>query len=63
MATKPIGERIRDERKRRRMTQSDLGDCLRVAGNTVARWERGEMEPLGLYRLAVERWLSEEVSA
>jgi transcriptional regulator with XRE-family HTH domain len=29
------------------MTQAELGRALGVAGNTIARWERGERRPPG----------------
>lgn len=55
--SKKIGDRLRDERKRRKLTQDEAAEQLRVAPNTVARWERGEMEPTGLYLDVVLRWL------
>ncbi len=60
MGTK-IAEKIRAERVRRGMTQADLGERLRVAANTVARWERDEMEPTGLYLDSILKWLSEDL--
>lgn len=37
--------RLRKLRERRRMNQKALGECCGVSKNTVARWERGEVEP------------------
>ena len=39
---------IRDIRDALGLTQVELGRILDVSGNTVARWERGEMEPPGI---------------
>ncbi len=38
------GTELRDRRTRLRMTQAILGEALSVSGNTIARWERGELE-------------------
>ena len=43
--TKP--QQIRAIRGALGLTQAELGRILGVAGNTVARWERGEREPPG----------------
>jgi transcriptional regulator with XRE-family HTH domain len=37
------GVRLRTERKRLGLSQAKLADALGVTANTVARWERGEM--------------------
>lgn len=37
--------RLRKLRERRRMNQKALGECCGVSKNTVARWERGEVDP------------------
>jgi transcriptional regulator with XRE-family HTH domain len=37
------GTQLRSERKRLELTQAKLADALGVTANTVARWERGEM--------------------
>jgi transcriptional regulator with XRE-family HTH domain len=55
--TQTIGQRIRARRKAAGLTQGDVARKLGVPLNTLARWERGEMEPKGLYLVAVERWL------
>ena len=38
-----IGIELRKERKRLGLSQAKLADALGVTANTVARWERGEM--------------------
>ena len=42
-----IGERIRELRKERGISQKELGEKLGVANTTVSIWERGEREPEG----------------
>lgn len=34
---------LRDFRQRLRLTQATFADCIGVTANTVARWERGEI--------------------
>jgi len=44
------GKELSKIRRQLRWTQSQLADAVGVAGNTVARWERGELgisEPVG----------------
>ena len=36
------GKELRAIRTKLRWTQMDMAKALKVAGNTVARWERGE---------------------
>jgi transcriptional regulator with XRE-family HTH domain len=36
-----LGRVLRDERKRRGMTQADVGVIVEVTGAAVSRWERG----------------------
>lgn len=40
-----LGERIRNERLRRRLLQREIADLLGVTGSTVNNWERGRTEP------------------
>ena len=40
-----IGERIRQARKERKYTQSELARLLKVATTTVASWEQGRNTP------------------
>lgn len=35
------GELIRDARKKKNYTQSELGDMLGVSNKAVSRWEKG----------------------
>lgn len=39
------GNLIRDARKRKNYTQSELGDLLGVTNKAVSRWENGESFP------------------
>ena len=43
MAT--FAERLRELRKERKMTQTELANALGVAMNTESIWERGERQP------------------
>ena len=54
------GSDIRTARRARRLTQKQLATLLGVPANTVARWERGERTPTGLYAKAVSDWLGGE---
>ncbi len=38
------GEEVRKSRHLLGLTQKELGEALGIAGNTVARWERGERQ-------------------
>ena len=40
-----IGEKIKRTRAAVKKTQAQFGELLGVTGNTIARWERGEMTP------------------
>jgi DNA-binding transcriptional regulator YiaG len=44
--TKGSAKQIKAIRLALKISQSNLGRHLGVAGNTVARWERGELLPL-----------------
>ena len=37
------GELIRDARKKKNYTQSELGDMLGVSNKAVSRWEKGDI--------------------
>ena len=45
LAVVKIGERLRDARVRRALTQQELAEKAGVGANTVARLERNETEP------------------
>ncbi len=47
-------QKIRQIRKRLSLSQAKFGELLGVAGNTVARWERGELVPPKVAELAAE---------
>ena len=42
-----IGEQIKKARKLKGMSQEELAYSIEVHSNTVARWERGEINPTG----------------
>lgn len=42
-----IGERIRALRKKKLMSQAELGSLIEIRPNTIAKWERGELTPRG----------------
>ncbi len=42
-----IGEQIKKARKLKGMSQEELAYSIGVHSNTVARWERGEINPTG----------------
>lgn len=45
MTEMSIGEEIEQTRARLGWTQAQLAEALDISWNTVARWERGELEP------------------
>ena len=51
-------KKIRQIRTRLGLSQAKFGELLGVAGNTVARWERGELVPPKVAVLAGEYLLS-----
>jgi class 3 adenylate cyclase len=51
-----LGRRIKDQRERRSLRQSDIASALQVSSQAVSKWERGENAPdisvlIGLARL------------
>lgn len=40
-----FGERLRDLRNEKHLTQDDLGEKLGVSPKTIGTWERGTREP------------------
>ena len=47
-------QKLRQIRERLGKSQAELGELLGVAGNTVARWERGLLIPPRIAELAAE---------
>ena len=50
-----MSERIKEMRKKRGLSQTDLATKLGVSMKTVARWESGERVPNALYLEMLER--------
>lgn len=46
-----IGEHIRAERKRRKMTQAELASLLRMSRTTVSQIENGTVQDIGVRKL------------
>jgi transcriptional regulator with XRE-family HTH domain len=55
------GPKLRERRKALGLTQQALGDILKVAQNTVARWEREDMAIPGFLHLALN-WIEYEAA-
>ncbi len=53
-----IGAKLKALREEFGLSQEEWGKLLQVAPNTVARWERGELEPKGAHRKKVEQVLA-----
>ena len=53
------GAKLRERRLALGLTQQALADILKVAQNTVARWEREEMARPGFLHLAL-KWIESE---
>ena len=45
MDTKKIGKFISENRKRKGLTQEQLGNILGVSNKTISRWENGNNMP------------------
>ena len=56
MVRKQTGDpkRLRQIRRELRLTQKALAEALGVRSNTVARWERGDLEPPLVAELAAK---------
>ena len=57
-----IGERIKKIRKLRGISQEELADAVKMHVNTIARWERGELNPKGKSLGKVAQALSVPIS-
>ena len=42
---KELGQRIKDQREKRRLRQSDIAGAIRISSQAVSKWERGENAP------------------
>ncbi len=42
---RPNNEKLKEKRERLGLTQDELGKILGTTRNTIARWERGEVQP------------------
>jgi class 3 adenylate cyclase len=45
MNMRQLGERIRDQRVKRRLRQVDIANALQISAQAVSKWERGENAP------------------
>lgn len=45
--SRPLGERVRELRKKKRMTQAELADKAKVKQSTISRLEMGKIDDLG----------------
>jgi len=57
---KMFAKRLRETARARGHTQQDVAVMLNCHTQTVARWWQGNAMPTGLYRSALERYLTEE---
>ena len=53
-----IGERIRNLRKKNKLSQAELGEAVGVESNTISRWERNDLIPKGTSLARIARALS-----
>jgi transcriptional regulator with XRE-family HTH domain len=58
-AAEGLGGRLARQRTSLGMTQKAAAKCLGVDPSTLARWERGEREPQGVFRERVQGFLRE----
>jgi DNA-binding transcriptional regulator YiaG len=56
--TPSIAERIKAERARRGLSQSEAARAWEISVRTLQEWEQGRAKPRGLYLQAVERILA-----
>ncbi|PWT78610.1 MAG: hypothetical protein C5B59_01455 [Bacteroidetes bacterium] len=57
-----IGEKLREERKRRKLTQQQLGDLIKISKDYVSRIEKGERTPSAIVTAAIDDFLSKNIS-
>ena len=58
-----IGEKIKKARKLKGISQEELAAAVGMHTNTVARWERGELNPMGKSLQKVAQALNIPISA
>jgi len=46
-----IGQQIRAERKRRKLSQADLAELLRMSRSTISQIENGTVQDIGVRKL------------
>ena len=51
MDTKRIGKFISENRKRKGLTQEQLGNILGVSNKTISRWENGVSQTKGYWEI------------
>jgi transcriptional regulator with XRE-family HTH domain len=56
-STKTLGEQLVRYRQFRGLSQKQMASNLRVDPSTLARWERGDRKPTGLYAKSVRKVL------
>lgn len=64
-AVRVTGAKLKKEREKLGLTQSELSQKLNVSANTIARWERGELkiEHAGMLQLALRALAGEATGA
>ena len=55
---KTLGEQLVRQRTSLGLSQKEAASCFRVAPSTLARWERGERQPIGKFAARAERLLA-----
>ena len=53
-----IGKKLKQIREELDLNQEDWAKLLQVSTNTVARWERAELEPKGAHKKKAEQMIS-----
>jgi transcriptional regulator with XRE-family HTH domain len=53
-----IGIKLKELREEFNLSQEEWGKLLQVTPNTVARWERGELEPKGAHRKKADQMIA-----
>lgn len=58
MEKEHIGKKLKNFREELGLNQEDWAKLLQVSTNTVARWERAELEPKGAHKKKAEQMIS-----